>query len=86
MGGFDSQYDQEGFLLSIKKGYSAHSTPAQWVPWAVSSAIKWPAREAGHSLLFCAEFRNDGAILPPPYIFMTWCLIKHRNNFTYYLN
>jgi hypothetical protein len=27
-----------------------------------------------------------GAILPlPQYVFMTWCLVKHRDNFTFYL-
>jgi hypothetical protein len=26
-----------------------------------------------------------GAILPlPQYVFMAWCLVKHRNNFTFY--
>jgi hypothetical protein len=27
-----------------------------------------------------------GAILPlPQYVFMAWCLVKHRDNFTLYL-
>jgi len=30
--------------------------------------------------------RMRGAILPlPQYVFMAWCLVKHRNNFTFYL-
>jgi hypothetical protein len=27
----------------------------------------------------------SGAIPPPQYAFMAWCLVKYRNNFTFYL-
>jgi hypothetical protein len=33
-----------------------------------------------------AEVKNAGTyISAPPYIFMTWCLIKHRDNFAFIL-
>jgi hypothetical protein len=26
-----------------------------------------------------------GILLLPQYVFMAWCLVKHRDNFTFYL-
>jgi hypothetical protein len=29
-----------------------------------------------------AKVKNDAAVIPLPHVFMAWCLIKHRNDFT----
>jgi hypothetical protein len=28
------------------------------------------------------RLRMSGALHPPPYVFIAWCLIKHRDNFS----
>jgi hypothetical protein len=58
--------------------------PIQWVPGAVPLGLKQLGREADHSPPSSAEVRMRGAIpLLPQYIFMAWCLVKHRDNFTF---
>jgi hypothetical protein len=52
--------------------------PIQWIPGALSPQIKRPGREADNSTPTSAEFKKT-----PPYAFMVWCLIKHRDNFTF---
>jgi len=37
-------------------------------PWALSPGLKMPGREATPPLL---------------YVFMVWCLVKHKDNFTF---
>jgi hypothetical protein len=41
-------------------------SPIQWVLGAVSLEVKWPVREADHSLLSSAKVMNGGAI--PPFL------------------
>jgi len=46
--------------------------------------VKRPRRDANHSLPSRAEVKICGAIPPlPPYVFMAWCLVKHRGNFRF---
>jgi hypothetical protein len=46
----------------------------------------FPGNEAEHSLHLVPRSRMRGAIPPlPQYVFMAWCLVKHRDNFTFYL-
>jgi hypothetical protein len=49
--------------------------------------VKELGHEVYHSPLSSAEVKNAlsyGAIPPfPQYIFTAWCLVKHRDNFTY---
>jgi hypothetical protein len=60
--------------------------PIQLVWWAVSSGVKRPGCEADHSPPSSAEVKNAWSYLPTPqYVFMEWCLVKHRDNFTFYL-
>jgi hypothetical protein len=48
--------------------------------------VKRPGLEAEHSPLSFAGVKNTwGCTSTPPYAFMTWCLIKHRDNFTFHL-
>jgi hypothetical protein len=53
---------------------------------ALPLGVKLPAREADHSPPSSAEFKNVWSYTStPPYFFMAWCLVKHRDNFTFYL-
>jgi hypothetical protein len=56
------------------------------VPGAVFLGVKQPWHEADHSPPSSAEIKNVWSISPlPQYVFMVWCLVKHRDNFTFYL-
>jgi hypothetical protein len=53
--------------------------PIQWVPGSLSLGVTRSGREAGHSLPSSAKVKNAWSYTSsPPYIFMAWCLIKHR--------
>jgi hypothetical protein len=61
--------------------------PIQWVPGALSLEVKQPGREADHSPPSSAKVKNAWSYTPlPQYVFMAWCLVKHRDKFTFYLN
>jgi hypothetical protein len=48
---------------------------------AVSLGVKRPRLEADHSPLSSAEFKNAcSSVYTPPYVFMAWYLVKHRDN------
>jgi hypothetical protein len=59
--------------------------PVQWVPWeALSLGVKRLGREADHSPPSTAEVKNAwNYTSTPQYVFMVWCLFKHRDNFTF---
>jgi hypothetical protein len=60
--------------------------PIQWVPGALSVGVKRPAHEADHSPPSSAEIEECVELyLHSQYAFMAWCLVKHRDNFTFYL-
>jgi hypothetical protein len=60
--------------------------PIQWVLGAVSLGVKRPGREADHSSPSSAEVNNAWSYTStPPYVFMAWYLVKHRDNFTFHL-
>jgi hypothetical protein len=47
--------------------------------------VKLPGREADHSPLSSAEVKNEWSYTSTPqYVFMEWCLVKHRDNFTFF--
>jgi hypothetical protein len=51
---------------------------------ALSLGIKRPVREADHSPHLVPRSRMRGAIPPlHQYVFMAWCLVKHRDNFIF---
>jgi hypothetical protein len=71
--GFDSWRGLGVFLFITASGLALGPTqpPFQWVPEALSLGVKRPVCEADH---------------PPPSnaeVFMVWCLVKHRDNFTF---
>jgi hypothetical protein len=60
--------------------------PIQWVPGALSLAVKWPEHEADHSPPSSAEVKMRGAILPlSHYALMAWSSLKkkQKDNFTF---
>jgi hypothetical protein len=62
--------------------------PIQWVPGALSLGVKWPGREADLSTPSSPEVKECVELAIPPlpqYAFVAWCLVKHRDNFTFYV-
>jgi hypothetical protein len=58
--------------------------PIQWVSGALSWGVKRPGREADHSPPSSAKIKNASSYTSTPqYIFTVWCLVKHRDNFTF---
>jgi hypothetical protein len=46
--------------------------------------VKRPGRDADHSPPSIAEVKNAWSYtFTPQYVFMVWCLVKHRDNFTF---
>jgi hypothetical protein len=51
---------------------------------ALSPVVKWPDHEAEHSPPPSAKVNNAWSYASiPPYIFMAWYLVKHRDKFTF---
>jgi hypothetical protein len=52
----------------------------------LSPELKRLGREADHSPPTSAQVKKTWTYTStPPYVFMAWCLVKHRENFTFYL-
>jgi hypothetical protein len=47
--------------------------------------VKRPGREAEHSPPSSAEVKNEWSCTSTPYVFLTWCLVQHRDNFVFTL-
>jgi hypothetical protein len=51
----------------------------QWV-----RGVKWPGYGAEHSAPPSAEVKDEWRHASTlPHVFMAWCLVKHRDNFTF---
>jgi hypothetical protein len=86
--GFDSQWGLGIFVFTTVSRTVLKPTqpPIQWVPGALSLGVKLPGREADHSPPSSAEVKNAWSYTSTPqYVFMPWCLVNHRNNFTFTL-
>jgi len=58
--------------------------PTQCVPGSRSLRIMRLYYEADHSPPSSPEVKNAWSYISnPPYVFMTWYLVKHRDKFTY---
>jgi hypothetical protein len=59
--------------------------PIQWIPGALSRGVKRPGREADHSPPSSAEVKECVELYTSTlqYALMAWCLVKHRDNFTF---
>jgi hypothetical protein len=87
----DSQGIEVNFTAGAKDIYfSTTSRPAlrptqfssQWVLEPVLLGTKQLWCEADNSSSFSPEVKNICSTVPvPPYVFMVWCLIKHRDSF-----
>jgi hypothetical protein len=56
------------------------------VPGTLSLEVKRPGREADHPPPSSAEVENAWSYTSTPqYVFMVWCLVKHRDNFIFYV-
>jgi hypothetical protein len=78
--GFESRHVVRISLFTTASRTSLGPTqpPIQWVPGALSLGVKRQEREADHSPPSSAEVKNAWSYTStPPYVFMTWCLIKH---------
>jgi hypothetical protein len=72
------------FFTASRTALGPTQPPIQWVPGALSLGVKRPGREADHSPPSSAEVKNAWSYTStPPYAFMAWCLVKHRDNFTF---
>jgi len=67
-----------------RRGQTPTLPPVQCVPGVIFPGVKRSGRESHHSTPFSAKIKMRGAILVIPYIFMAWCLVKHRDNFVLY--
>jgi len=49
----------------------------QWIPGALTPAVKWPGREAATHLHLVSEVKNECSYTSTPsYVFMAWFLFK----------
>jgi hypothetical protein len=56
--------------------------PTSLIYWALG--VKQPESEAERSPPFTVEIKNEWRHTSiHPYVIVTWCLIKHRDNFTF---
>jgi hypothetical protein len=69
------------FATAFRPALRSTQPPIQWVPGALSSGVKRPGREADHSPLSNVEVNAWGYTSIPPYVFVAWCLVKHRDKF-----
>jgi hypothetical protein len=86
--GFDSRRRLGIFLFTtaFRTVLGPSEPPIQWIPGALSLVVKRPEREADHSPPSSAEVENAWSyISTPQYVFIAWCLVKQRDNFTFYL-
>jgi hypothetical protein len=74
------------FTTASRTALGPTQPPIQSVPWVFSVRVKRPGREADHSPPSSAEVKNAWSYTSTPqYVFVAWCLVKHRDNFTFYL-
>jgi hypothetical protein len=67
------------------KEYNLRTTPAQRVVGALFLEVKWLGHEADQSIPSGTKVKNKWSYSStPPSVFTVWCLIKHRENFTFY--
>jgi hypothetical protein len=83
---FDSLQGRMIFLFSIMSSPALKSTQPriQWVSGALLAGVKQVGC-GDDCLLLCSTKINDAWIYAStlPYIFMAFCLIKHRGNFNF---
>jgi hypothetical protein len=84
--GFDSRRGLGISLLTTASRTALGPTqpPIKWVPGVLSLGVQWQRREADHSPESSDEIMNAWSYTSAPqYVFMAWCLVKHRDTFTF---
>jgi hypothetical protein len=80
--GFDSRRGLGIFFFTTASRTALGPTQ----PGALLLGVKRPGREADHSSPSSAGVKNEWSYTSTPqYVFMAWQLVKHRDNFTFYL-
>jgi hypothetical protein len=73
------------FTTASRTALEPTQPPIQWVQGALSPKVERPGRETNHSSPSSAEVKNAWSYTSTlQYVFMEWCLVKHRHNFTFY--
>jgi hypothetical protein len=73
-------------LLDTNSVYFPTQPPIQWVPGDLSLGLKRPEREDDHPSPSGTAIKNEWSYTSTPeYVSMAWCLVKHRDNFTFTL-
>jgi hypothetical protein len=86
MSGFDSRQGLAIFLFdSMSRPALGPTQPfIQWVPGALSLGVKRRDVKLTTPLLLMPRSKNAWKYTStPPYVFIAWCLVKHRDNFTF---
>jgi hypothetical protein len=75
---FESRWGQDfHFSMSSRPALGSTQPPIQWVPGSLSPGVKWPGREADHSLPASTEVKKTCVYIPTTlYVFMPQCLIS----------
>jgi hypothetical protein len=69
----------------VQTGTEAHPASCAIGTGIPSLGVKRLGREAAHSPPSSAEVKNAWSYnSTPQYVFMAWCLVKHRDKFTFY--
>jgi hypothetical protein len=68
----------------VQNGSGTPQPPIQWVPGALSLGYSGRGMKLTTHIHLVPRSRMRGAIPPlPQYAFMAWCLVKHRDKFTF---
>jgi hypothetical protein len=71
------------FTTVFRTALEPTQSPIQWVLEALSLGVNLPGREADHLPPSTAEVKNAWRYTSTPqFVFMAWCLVQHRDNFT----
>jgi hypothetical protein len=83
--GFDSRLSIFLFTTASRTALGPTQPPIQWIRAALSLGVKRPGHEVDHSPPSSAKVKNAWSYTSTPqYVFMAWCLVKRRDNFTFY--
>jgi hypothetical protein len=70
----------------VQTGSGATQPPIQWVPGVLSVGVKRPGCKADHTPPSSAEVKEWVELYSTPqYVFMAWCLVKHKGQLQLYL-
>jgi len=83
--GFESRRGRDFFLLHrVQTGSGAYTASYPMDTGGLSMGVKRPGRESNSSPQSSAKCKNAWSYTSTfPYVFMTWCLVKHRNSFIF---